>query len=117
MGDDGESRRLAALDDSAAEGAVVVRAERDPHGRGAGQQALVVAELRRVAPVRAGGIEDCAARVGCGGNRLQGELLVAPLVRRQAHAAQTDAELRGVKPARATQAVERTRWALSRPDA
>ena len=72
----------------------------------AGEQPLVVAELVVAAAVRARGVEHGDARLGGGRDRLERELLVAVLVRRQAHAAETDAELRGGKPSRATQDTE-----------
>jgi hypothetical protein len=72
------------------------------------QQSLVVSELSRVAAVRARCVEHGHTRLGGGRDRLESELLVTALVRRHAHAAETDAQLRGGKPSRATQATEGT---------
>ena len=67
------------------------------------QQGLVVAELFGVQPVGARGVEDGDPRSGGGRNGLEGALLVAVLVGREAHAAEADAELRRGRPATATQ--------------
>ncbi len=60
------------------------------------EQPLVVAEVGRAEAVGARGVEDGDACLGRGSDRLEGELLVPVLVRRHPHAAEADAELRGV---------------------
>src|SRR5204862_3831643 len=62
------------------------------------QQPLIVAELVLAASVPARRVEDGHPRVRRGRDRLERELLVAALVRGEAHAAETDAELRGAEP-------------------
>ena len=69
----------------------------------ADEQPLVVTELILTAPIRVCGVEDSHTRPGGGSDRLVGELLVMALVRRQAHAPESNAELRRVKPFRTTQ--------------
>ena len=79
-----------------------------PHGagasQGAGEQALVVAELGLAAAVRMSGVEHGHARRERGRDCVARERLVAVGVGRHAHAAEADAELRGVKPTRTIQA-------------
>jgi hypothetical protein len=72
----------------------------------AGQQRLVVAVGPR-------GVEHRDARRGGGRDRRERVLLVAVVVRRQAHAAETDSELRRRQPDWTSQATERT-WASTR---
>ena len=79
---------------------VTIRAVSAPRRREAerpGQQRLVVV-------VRAGGVEHGDARLGCGRDRRERALLVAVLVGRQPHAAEADAELRGLEPGQGGQA-------------
>src|SRR4051794_21550368 len=72
------------------------------------QQPLVVPEVRVAVPVRARRVEYRHARLRRGLDRQKRPLLLAILVRRQPHAAETDAELRSVQPTRAAQDEERT---------
>jgi hypothetical protein len=69
----------------------------------AGEQPLVVTELGLAAPVRVCGVEHGHTRLGGGRDRLESKLLVSALVGRHAHAPESDAELRRVKPCRTTQ--------------
>ena len=59
---------------------------------------LVVAELVLAVSVRVGGVEHRDPGLGCRGDRVQRALLVAILVRREAHAAEADAQLAGTEP-------------------
>ena len=74
-----------------------------------GQQPLVVTELGRVPRVGVGGVEHGDARRGGRCDRLDRQLLVPLVGRREAHAAEADAELRVVEPGRSGQATEATR--------
>jgi hypothetical protein len=69
----------------------------------AGEQPLVMAELGLAAPVRVCSVEHGHTRLGGGRDRLESKLLVSALVGRHAHAPESNAELRRVKPCRATQ--------------
>jgi hypothetical protein len=69
---------------------------------------LVTIELRRAVPVGVRCVEHGHTLVGRSRDRLESQFLVAALVGRQAHAAETDAELRGVEPGGATQDGEGT---------
>ena len=60
----------------------------------ASQQPLVVAELVLSQAIRVRGVEDGDTGLGGGRDRLESDLLVSALVRRHAHAAETDAQLR-----------------------
>jgi hypothetical protein len=101
----GQDRLRAAIRDPPAAGARHASLRHDPRARrratvaqGAHEQSLVVPQFDLVAPVRPSGLEHRHTRRGRGGDRLESALLVAIVIRRQAHAAKTDAELRGVKP-------------------
>src|SRR4051794_32033262 len=63
-----------------------------------GQQPLVVTELVLAVAVGVGGVEGRYSDLNSGGDRLDGQPLVAVLVRRHAHAAEADPQLRRVKP-------------------
>ena len=79
----------------------------------AGEQPLVVAELPFAVAVRPCGVEDRDAGLGGGGDRVERTLLVAVRVRREAHAAEADAELRGAKPSGRVQDAEAMQIAVA----
>ena len=74
-----------------------------------GQQALVVPEAGLVCAVRVRGIEHRDAGAGGGQDRVERELLIG----RQAHAAEADPQLGGVKPRQQATQLDPT---LSRPE-
>ena len=67
-----------------------------------------MSELCGAKPVRMRGVEHRHAGLIAGRDRLESELFVATLVRRQTHAAETDAQLPGVKPSLGTQVAQGT---------
>ena len=69
----------------------------------AGEQPLVLTERGLAVPVRVCGVEHGHTRFGGGCDRLESKLLVAARVGRHAHAPESDAKVRRVKPFRATQ--------------
>jgi hypothetical protein len=79
-----------------------------------GKESLVVPELSCAMRVRVRGVEHGHTRVNSGRDRLESEPLVAAVVCRQAHAPETDAELRGVQPTRAIQETKGTPKSKSR---
>ena len=106
----GPDRLRAAVRDPGAAGARHAALRHDPRARvrAAGaersrQKPLVVSELALVAPYARAVSNTVMPACGRGRDRREGELLVAVLVRGQAHAAEPDAELRRVKPVRSTQ--------------
>ena len=81
---------------------------RPARAKPASEEPLVVPELGLAPPVRVRRIEDRDA-FPCGGrDRRERAILVTPLVRREAHAAETDAELRPSQPSKAIQEMEGT---------
>ncbi len=73
----------------------------------ADEQPFVVAEIVCAEAVRMRGVEDGDTCLGRCRDRLEGELLVPALVGRHPHAAEADAELRGVEPAQETEPMPR----------
>ena len=100
----GEDRLGAAIRDPGAAGASHASLGHDPRRRLRAAPAESACDQLLVVAVRARGVEHRHARLGGGRDRRERALLVTVLVRRQAHAAETDPELRGIKPCRATQA-------------
>ena len=71
---------------------------RTARAESAREQRLVVAELIRAETVRMRGVEHRHARAGRSGDRLERDVEVAVLVRRQPHAPETHTELQAGKP-------------------
>ena len=99
----GTDRLRAAVRDPGATGAHHPALGHDPRALVRAACAQGSSEHRLVVAVRARRVEDGDARVGRGGDRREHVVLVERLARRQTHAAETDAQLRVVEPAKSAQ--------------
>ncbi len=73
-----------------------------------GDEPLVVPQCRFAGSVRVRGVEDRDSGIGGGGDCFMRDRVVTIAVRREAHAAETDAELGGIGPSRTVQGSEGT---------